>query len=60
MKRAAVSILFLIALLVGLNIAVPTAIAMGEPDDPDDNGAVTQDQHAANSAAAASKKLGTI
>ncbi len=55
MKRATASILFLIELLFGLNIAVPTMLAMGESND---NGAVTQDQNAANSAAC--KKRGTI
>ena len=73
MKKLTVSILFLITLL-GLNVAVPAAIAMGEPDEPDavvsddvNDGAdealaATQDQNAANSAstAAASTNLGTI
>ncbi len=60
MKKKTVSVLFLITLLVGLNIAVPTAVAMGKSNDPDGNEAMTQDQNAANSAAAAPKKRGTI
>jgi hypothetical protein len=60
MKKGTLTVLFLITLLAGLNIAVPTAVAMGKPSDPGGNEAMTQDRNAANSAVAASRKLGTI
>jgi hypothetical protein len=60
MKKGTFTVLFLITLLAGLNIAVPTAVAMGKPSDPGGNEAMTQDQNAANSAVAAFRRLGTI
>lgn len=73
MKKLTLCMVFLMALLVGLHIAVPAAIAIGESDDPDavvsgdvdddDNEplAATQDQNAATEASAGStSNLGTI
>jgi hypothetical protein len=72
MKKLTLFILFLVT-LVGLHIAAPAAIAISEPDDPDevvsddvnddDNEplAATQDQNAAAAAStAATPNLGTI
>ena len=72
MRTKTVSVLLSILFLVGLNIPLPGAMAVGEPDDPDEVVAddvddddneplsASQDQSEANSAADAFSNLGTI
>jgi hypothetical protein len=71
MKKLPLSILFLITLLVGLNIVMPAAVAVSEPDEADqvvtddvyddEPLAATQDENAAAAAStSATSNLGTI